>query len=339
MEWGIRLSILKILFISAVLLFCGIGFAAFLKKDPSKNKAVAELASQSGSSEKRFAPKPPVIEDRVLKEKLEVKSVSESDFPNIDRVFQLFTTGSSKLPIVETVEYSSSVSWLKGRPAWVSDYAMQYSTSKHFIARSLNNSLDYFSQKVSLGSKFNVFKKDRKIEFHLLIDVSLCKMAFYYLDLDTHERILLKVYKVGLGRVDPLKPSGTLTPLGCYQLGDRVSIYTPGIMGFFHDQKTEMIRVFGSRWIPFGEEIEGCTEPSRGYGLHGAPWVVGSNGGDLVENRSCIGRYESDGCVRLLKEDMEEIYAIVITKPTFVHIAKNFQDITLPGVEVAAPSR
>lgn len=38
-------------------------------------------------------------------------------------------------------------------------------------------------------------------------------------------------------------------------------------------------------------------------------------------------------------EDVEELYAIVVTKPTFIHIGKNFQDIALPGIEVAAPSR
>ncbi len=333
------MSILKIIFVSAFLLFCGIGIAALVKKSSSKESGVKEIIVGQPAIEKRFAPKQVLLEQRDVKEKIDARKESENNLPNIDRVFQLFTTGSSKLPIVETVEYSSSVSWLKGRPAWVSDYAIYYNTSKHFIARSLNNSLDYFSQKVSLGSRFNVFKRDKKLEFHLVIDVSQCKMAFYYLDLDTHERILLKVYKVGLGRLDSVKPSGTLTPLGSYQLGDRISIYAPGVVGFFHDQKTEMIRIFGSRWIPFGEEIEGCSEPSRGYGIHGAPWVVGSTNGDLVENRSCIGKYESDGCIRLLKEDMEELYAIIITKPTFVHIAKKFQDVTLPGVEVAAPSR
>ncbi len=321
------------------MLFCGIGIAALVKKSSSKESVVKEIIVDQPAIEKRFAPKQAFLEQKEVKEKIDSKKESDNSLPNIDRVFQLFTTGTSKLPIVETIEYSSSVSWLKGRPAWISDYAIYYNTSKHFIARSLNNSLDYFSQKVSLGSRFNVFKRDKKLEFHLVIDVSQCKMAFYYLDLDTHERILLKVYKVGLGRLDLLKPSGTLTPLGSYQLGDRISIYTPGVMGFFHDQKTEMIRIFGSRWIPFGEEIEGCSEPSRGYGIHGAPWVVDSTNGALIENRSCIGKYESDGCIRLLKEDMEELYAIIITKPTFVHIAKNFQDVTLPGVEVAAPSR
>lgn len=334
------MSIPKLLFVGAIVLFSGIGVLAFSKgkakkggAEPSSTVALPTPQTEVSLSKERQPLRIPVKESKVEQ--------SPSDtLPSIDRVFQLFTTtGNSKLPIVETIEYSSSVSWLKGRPAWVSDYAVYYNTSKHFIARSLNGKLDYFSQKVSPGSRFNVFRKDKNIEFHLAVDLSSSKLAFYYLDLDTHERVLLKVYRIGLGRLDGGKPSGSLTPLGTYQLGDKIAAYTPGVMGLFHEQKTEMIRVFGSRWIPFDQEIEGCTEPSRGYGIHGAPWVVDPKTGTLVENRECIGKYESDGCIRLLQEDVEELYSIVVTKPTFVHIMKNFHDKALPGAEVATPSR
>ncbi len=262
----------------------------------------------------------------------------KDDFPNIDRIFQLFATHSStKLPIVETINYSSSVPWLKGRPAWIADYATYYNTSRHFIARSLNGRPDYFSQKVAEGSKFNVFRKDKKINFYLLVDVSRCKMGFYYVDLETNERVLLKTYRVGLGRLDPTKPSGTLTPLGRYSLGNRVAIYKPGLMGFYHDQKVEMIRVFGTRWMPLDQEVERTTAESKGYGIQGAPWT--EINGQLLENKEVIGAYDSDGCIRLSTEDVEELFSIVLTKPTFIEIVKDFHEAKLPGVEVAAPSR
>ncbi|MBS0627223.1 MAG: L,D-transpeptidase [Verrucomicrobia bacterium] len=323
------MSFVKVLFTGVVIVFSVIGVVAITKKDKK---------TEHVSLQDKVVPSSPV---KTIKENniTVTAQAAETNFPSIDRVFQLFTTGPSKLPIVETIEYSSSTSWLKGRPAWLSDYAAYYGTSRHFIARSLNNSLDYFSQKIAAGDRFNVFKKDKKIEFHLALDISRLQLAFYYLDLDTHERVLLKVYPVGLGRLDQTKPSGIATPLGTYQLGEKVAVYKPGVMGFFHDKKTEMIQVFGSRWIPLGEEIKDCSEPSRGYGIHGAPWSVDSSTGHLVENTACIGKYESDGSIRLLAKDIEELYAIVITKPTFIHISKDFHDITLPGVEVAAPSR
>lgn len=355
----------------SVTLFSIIGVAAFVKKGSSHSDSAS--LPLKGQSSAVAAPETPVISipvtakiSAVEKEDLIVKTVvkqkkgkkkasqapaeppaaalarpsipAKDDFPNIDRVFQLFTAGPSKLPFIETVTYSSSVPWLKGRPAWIADYATHYNTSRHFIARSLNGKPDYFTQKVSEGSKFNVFRKDRKINFYLLVDVSRCKMGFYTVDLDTNERILLKTYRIGLGRLDPTKPSGTLTPLGRYALGNRVAIYKPEMTGFYQDKKVEMIRVFGTRWLPFDQEIERVTAPAKGYGLQGAPWIDSSDG-QLIENKEVIGAYDSDGCIRMCSDDIEELFSIVLTKPTFIEIVKDFHEAKLPGLEVAAPSR
>ena len=104
-------------------------------------------------------------------------------------------------------------------------------------------------------------------------------------------------------------------------------------MGFFHDQKTEMIRVFGTRWIPFEKEVEGCSENAKGFGIHGAPWTIDPVTGQLVEDRIKVGQYESDGCIRLLSEDIEELFSIIVTKPTQIELVKDFHDAKLPGIE------
>ena len=265
-------------------------------------------------------------------EPLPMTPVTEADIPQVDRIRQLFTTGKDKLPIVETLTYVSNVPWLKGRPAWIGDYAGYYSTSRHFIARSLNGKADYFTQTVSTGSQFNVFRKDKSFQFYLLVDISRCKMGFYYIDLDTNERVLLKSYPIGLGK----KANGvseTLTPLGKYSLGDKIAVYRPGIMALFQDRQTEMIRVFGTRWIPFGKELENCTKFAKGFGIHGAPWSQDGKTGRWMEDRQVIGQYSSDGCIRMAHEDMEELFAIVITKPTIIEIVKQFKDARLPGIE------
>jgi len=139
-------------------------------------------------------------------------------------------------------------------------------------------------------------------------------MWFYLLDKNREERVLLKTYSVGLGRKDSQKVSGSLTPIGKYLLGSKVAIYKPDVMGYFQDQKIEMIRVFGTRWIPFEKEIENCSEMAKGYGLHGAPWTEDKKTGVLVEDRDQIGQYNSDGCIRLSQEDIEEIFAIIYFK-------------------------
>lgn len=261
-------------------------------------------------------------------------ATEEKQFPSIDRIQQFFSTNGVRFPVVETITYTSRVAWLKGRPAWIADYASYYNTSRHFIARSLNGKPDYLNQKVSSGSRFNVFKKEKNIHFYLLVDLSRAKMAFYYVDLDTKERMLVKTYSVGVGRMDSSKASGFTTPTGTFALGSKIAVYQPGTMGYFMDEKKEMIQVFGTRWIPFGQEIENCSESPKGYGIHGAPWIVHSKTKELVENKECIGKHETDGSIRLLQEDMEELFSIIITKPAYVVIVKDFNDAKLPGVEV-----
>jgi hypothetical protein len=300
------------------------------------------MVEKKGSKEKkgRYKDAQPADEPQATAAPLARPILSaKDDFPAIDRIFQLFTTGPSKLPIVETIQYASSVPWLKGRPAWIADYASHFRTSRHFIARSLNGRADYFSQKVSEGSKFNVFRKDKKIQFYLLADISRCKMGFYYVDLDSNERVLLKTYRIGLGRIDGTKPSGTLTPLGRYLLGNRVAIYQPGMLGIHQDQQVEMIRIFGTRWIPLGQEVERATSLAKGYGIQGAPWVTDPATNQLVEDREKIGAYSSEGCICLCSEDIEELYSIVLTHQTYIDIVKDFHEAKLPGHEVAAPSR
>lgn len=328
------MAIPRVLLVGTIALFAVIGVAGTVKKvffSPKIAKTTAPLVPNT----QQVAPakKPEVV---VKPAPVTAPQSTPPSIPQVDRISQLFTTGPNKLPIVETITYSSQVPWLKGRPAWVGDYASNYATSRHFIARSLNGRADYFTQKVSPGSKFNVFKKDKNFQFYLLVDISSCKMAFYYLDQDTNERVLLKTYTVGLGK-KAATPSGTLTPLGKYLLGDKIAVYKPGVMGLFQEKQVEMIRVFGTRWLPFGKEIGECTASSKGYGIHGAPWSPTKQEGRWTELRQVTGQYESDGCIRLNHEDIEELFSIIITKSTVVEIVKTMKDAKLPGVEVINP--
>ena len=111
--------------------------------------------------------------------------------------------------------------------------------------------------------------------------------------------------------------------------------YKPGVMGYFNHEKTEMIRVFGTRWIPFEKEIKNCTSPAKGFGIHGAPWIEGK-GGKLEGSDQGIGKYEGDGCIRLFTSDIEEVYAIITSQTAFVHLVRDYHDADLPGRELAA---
>jgi len=169
-----------------------------------------------------------------------------------------------------------------------------------------------------------VISKDKDIRFHLLVDLSRLKMWFYVIDGDTGDCELVKTYRVGVGRLDEKTTSGGLTPVGKYSLGEKVAIYKPGVEGYFQDQKEEMIQIFGTRWMPFEKELENCSAPAKGFGIHGAPWTADEKG-ELHEDASSVGTYTSDGCIRLLKDDIEELFAIVVSRPTTIEIVKAYQ--------------
>ncbi len=337
----------RIILFGAVALFSLVGIVALVKKMSGGESPVVPAAARSSQAESPKAPQASSgaqeifekVSNPASKPAKEIPSAQVDDFPSIDRTFQLFTTGPTKLPIVETVTYSTTVPWLRGRPAWLADYATYFATSRHFIARSLNGRPDYFTQKVAPGSSFNVFRKDKRIQFYLVVDLSRCKMGFYYVDLDTKERVLLKTYAVGVGKSDAKSQSGYLTPLGVYSLGSKIAIYSPGMTDIARDQKVEMITLFGTRWIPFHEAIEGSQMLTKGYGIHGAPWLYPNPARSPVEDKSCIGTHASDGSILLAQEEMEELFSIVITKPTFVVIVKDFHEARIPGIEVATPTR
>jgi hypothetical protein len=282
--------------------------------------AVSPLGVIEAKSETGVAHQIPIAEAGV-----EISEVNRVDL-------LLFNKGEGKLSsIVETVTYKSIVPWKKGRAAWLVDYAGHYKTHSHFIARSLTGKSDYFTGNVNNGDRFNVYRSDKEISFHLVIDVSRTKMLLYVIDGESKERTLLKTYLVGLGRPDPTKDSGSLTPLGKYKLGSRTAIFKPKAMGSFNGARTEMVTVFGSRWIPFEEAIAGCTAPAKGFGIHGVPWKL--EGGEYKEQKDTVGRYESDGCIRMLTEDVEELFAIISMKDTVVELVDDFRKAQLPGTE------
>ncbi len=327
----------KIFITGTVVLFTAIGIAAVLKKrEPvAVAKKESAVSSHTQAPAPREIPKPTPVAVPVPAEKeqkvVELRPLGEplvtindtSDDEHIDRIGELFVVGPRRHPIVESITYTSRVPWLKGRPAWIADYAANFKTSKHFIARSLNRKADYFTQNVTPGARFNVLRSDIDITFKLVADLARCNMWFYWVNGENGVCELLKVYKIGVGVLDRGMPSGTLTPIGKFQLGDRVTSYKPGVMGFYRNERVEMIQIFGTRWIPFSSDEGVERDYGVGYGIHGAPCYTNEESGELVEASECIGKYDSDGCIRMLAQDLEELYAIVVTRPTTIEIFRD----------------
>ncbi len=289
---------------------------------PSSSLAAAQPASKTNYS------KPQATSSNEAK--TTAASTSTDLLPDVDRIDLLFQK-NSPLPICETIRYKARVPWKFGKPAWLIDYATHYNTPVDFIVRSVNGRADYTSKTINDGQEFSVLRNDKEFYFLLVIDLPRCKMWFYYVDPEEQERYLLKTYRVGLGRLDSERASGSLTPLGEYKLGSRVAVFKPKMMGMHKHKRVELMQVFGTRWIPFESEVEGCTEPAKGYGIHGTPYD--EEQGVLVRNDSSIGRYESDGCIRLRTQDIEELFAVISTREAYVNIVNDFTQAKLPFKE------
>jgi hypothetical protein len=265
--------------------------------------------------------KPHSIHDQVTK----YWPIHDQIHPNVDKVSDFFETWNNPLPILKTVTYKTHTDWLPNRYCWLCNYATHYKTSLHFIRRCLNTEKEFFTDNCNVGDVFNVFDPKSNVEFNLVVDLSRCKMLFLYTDHTSTTTDLLKVYDVSLGALDPKSKSQTLTPLGTYKLGCTVAIYEPGQFGYYKatSQEEELVTVFGKRWLPFGEEIRNCTKQAKGLGIHGLPYT---RDGDLVkEEGTSIGKYNSLGCVRMRNDEIDDLYAIVITRPTFIEITDDYR--------------
>jgi len=91
-----------------------------------------------------------------------------------------------------------------------------------------------------------------------------------------------------------------------------------------------MIEVYGTRWMPFDRELENCSDGAKGYGIHGLPCRFIEEKGAIEEIESVVGVRNTDGSLRLHKDDVEELFSIIITKPTIVEVVKNKKDVHLP---------
>ncbi len=315
----------KLLMLVAIFLFGLIAIAGLIKKRGEKKTILfspAAIEIPIDAKESVFSPAP-AANQVAQSVKFDHQPFSDCDLPDANRIEEFFNKNHTGFPFVETITYKSHVPWQKGRPAWLSDYAAHYSTSRHFLARSLNGKPDYNKQDLAEGDRFNVLRKDKNFEFYLVVDTSRCRMWFYVLDFDDKKALLIKTYGVGLGRVDASKTSGLLTPLGKYSLGNRVAIFKPKVTGNYQGEKVEMITVFGTRWIPFETEIGGCTAPAKGFGVHGTPWRQNEQNA-LFDSQEGLGKYESDGCIRLATCDIEELFSIIISRPTTIEIVRDF---------------
>jgi lipoprotein-anchoring transpeptidase ErfK/SrfK/predicted negative regulator of RcsB-dependent stress response len=132
-----------------------------------------------------------------------------------------------------------------------------------------------------IGQRLKYTPKD----FRIVIERSTKRL--YLLD----KNGIFKMYTTGLGR------PGNETTLGSYKIGDKQkdpAWFKPG-EGMIPpgDPRNEL----GTRWMPMVPVEEGLPTD---LGIHG------------TINPDTIGDYSSSGCARMLREDVEELYDLVV---------------------------
>ena len=169
--------------------------------------------------------------------------------------------------------------------------ATVHNTSMETVQRSNNMKLTDIN--VQLGQTYNIYKGQWKIV------ISISRKKLYLFDGSK----LFKVYGVGTGRQNR-------TPTGAFKTSGKEKNpdwYSPkGKIPF-----GEKGNVLGTRWIrlkPTGK----VSRKVSGLGIHGT-WEPES-----------IGKAKSNGCIRMLNKDVEELFAILPneTKPVSVRIIK-----------------
>lgn len=175
-------------------------------------------------------------------------------------------------------------------------YTIQAGDSLAKIAKKFNttieavqkqNNLEPENKTIYKGNTFSVYKGDWSVrvkkEGHLL--------ALY----DNGD--LFKIYDIGVGRQNR-------TPLGTFDIVAKIKEPAWEYRGKRYEFGTPE-NVLGTRWLklkPTGTTDKGLS----GYGIHGT-W-----------DESSIGRDSSNGCIRMLNKDVEELFTIVPHKTEVV---------------------
>ena len=156
--------------------------------------------------------------------------------------------------------------------------AQKFSTTVALIQRG--NNLDETNPMIYPDQVFRIYIADWHIE--------VIKSRFLLLVYDGDK--LVKVYKIGTGRQNR-------TPVGSFEIDLKdfePDWWRPGKVVKFGDPEN----VLGTRWMSL-KPIDGTSETLKGYGIHGT-WEPQS-----------IGTAASQGCVRMINENVEELFDIV----------------------------
>ncbi len=161
------------------------------------------------------------------------------------------------------------------------EYEVKPGDTLYGIAKKFHTTIDFIKLRNHLTS--DLIKPGQRLsiytgKFYIVVDKSQ-NMLMLYADGD-----LIKTYKVSTGK-------DNLTPVGEFKIVTKLKNPT-----FFSNGKAippgDPNNILGTRWLGF-------DYGNGSYGIHG------------TTSPDTIGSYETNGCVRMKNEEVEELYALV----------------------------
>ena len=186
-------------------------------------------------------------------------------------------------------ETPESKSYTVGKGDSITSIGNALNTTQGLLMRA--NGIDE-NTVLSMGRRLKYTPKD----FRIAIERSRCRL--FLLDKDG----IFKCYAVGLGM------PGHETTLGSYKIGNKEKNpiwHKPGAGPIPAGDPNNQL---GTRWMPLVPDQEGLP---KDLGIHG------------TISPETVGKYSSNGCTRLLPEEVEELYDLVV-RSTPVDIVDTF---------------
>ncbi len=163
------------------------------------------------------------------------------------------------------------------------------------IARRFNTTIEAIQASNGLKSFDNIMDGQTLIIYKGDWKIRVSKKDFRLYLMDGDE--LFKMYNITIGRQGR-------TPTGNFQVQSKISNpdwYSPQGKVPFGSKEN----VLGTRWLKL-QPMDPENRNLRGYGIHGT-W-----------ERDSIGKDRSNGCIRMLNEDVEELFSIIPLKTAVV---------------------
>ncbi len=212
-----------------------------------------------------------LVEAREVLEKLEAKKL---EYPELRKASYKLNMKMLFSPIITTVPRSEY-------------YVVREGDTLEAMSKRVGTTTDLLQESNRIGDPrmIQIGKRIKVITDKFRLEVSRSNNILKLMSGD----VVLNEYRIGTGKFDS-------TPLGRFKITDKVKEppwFRQGRVIPYGDPEN----VLGTRWMKL--EIADGQKDLSGYGIHG------------TDDESSIGKQSSEGCIRLINRDVEELFKIV----------------------------